>query len=396
MARDVFVSYSTHDKTTADTVCAILEAYGLRCWIAPRDIVPGMDWGEAIIDAINTSRVMVLVFSANANASQQVRREVEQAVNQGVIIVPLRIEQVTPTRSLAYFLGPVQWLDALTPPLESHLQTLAEAVRLLLARTGPAQSPINRGNAPAEMREEESRPVRMPEQRLTETHTRPVGGRFKRTAIILLAVGSLGIGVTVYGLWQRSGSGMTARPTTPLMLFEEHFSNNRHQWFESSSDERRFAIIDSNYIIESKVKGSFWYSTVPVAITQHENFKIECTARQIDGVDNFGYGVVWGLQDSDNFYHFSISGNGQFTVVKKQDGKFIPLIPWSVSNSIGKPPSSNKLVIEKEDDQIIFYINDMFVVKVRFEPLFGNRIGFIVNDTQIIAFDDLMVTVKNK
>src|SRR5262249_14132566 len=114
MPRDVFVSYSTHDKTTADAVCATLEANGLRCWIAPRDIVPGMNWGEAIIDAINTSRVMVLVFSSNANTSQQIRREVEQAVNQGLIIVPLRIEKVTPTKSLAYFIGPVHWLDALT------------------------------------------------------------------------------------------------------------------------------------------------------------------------------------------------------------------------------------------------------------------------------------------
>ena len=67
MPRDVFVSYSTRDKAAADAVCASLEINGLRCWIAPRDIVPGMDWGEAIIDAMNTSRVMVLVFSSHAN-----------------------------------------------------------------------------------------------------------------------------------------------------------------------------------------------------------------------------------------------------------------------------------------------------------------------------------------
>jgi TIR domain len=62
MAHDVFISYSAKDKTTADGVCATLEAKGIRCWIAPRDILPGMDWGEAIIEAINGSRVIVLVF----------------------------------------------------------------------------------------------------------------------------------------------------------------------------------------------------------------------------------------------------------------------------------------------------------------------------------------------
>src|SRR5580765_2948442 len=69
MAHDVFVSYSTHDKPTADAVVARLEAARLRCWIAPRDILPGMEWGEAIIDGIHRSRIMVLVFSSSANAS---------------------------------------------------------------------------------------------------------------------------------------------------------------------------------------------------------------------------------------------------------------------------------------------------------------------------------------
>jgi hypothetical protein len=419
--RDVFVSYSTHDKTIADVVCATLEANGLRCWIAPRDIVPGMNWGDAIIDAINTSRVMVLVFSSQANTSQQIRREVEQAVEQGLIIVPLRIEQVTPTQSLAYFLGPVQWLDALTPPLESHLQTLARAVRLLLSRTGTAQSPTASGNAPVEMLEQESQQVRMPEQRLTETHTRPTRGKFKRTAIILLAVCALGLGVTFYDLWhpgdhgpiwealspkeapksamdhkESSGSGITARPTTPLILFEEHFSNNSHQWLESSNDEKRSAITDGNYIIESKVEGSWWHATVPVAITQNEDFKIECLVKKIDGVNNFGHGLIWGLKDRDNFYVFLINGNGSFTVRKKKDGNIIRIIPWSISNSIKKLTSNNKLAIEKEDDKMLFYINGIFVGRAPFEPLFGNRIGFSVEDKQTIAFDDLIVTVKNK
>ena len=41
MAHDVFISYSTADKTAADAVCAILEGNGVRCWIAPRDIMRG-------------------------------------------------------------------------------------------------------------------------------------------------------------------------------------------------------------------------------------------------------------------------------------------------------------------------------------------------------------------
>ena len=136
MAHDVFISHSAKDKVTADAVCGMLESEGIRCWIAPRDVLPSMEWGEAIIDAIEECRIMVLVFTANANASPQIRREVERAVNRGVAILPVRIEDVLPGKGLEYFIGNVHWLDALTPPLEAHLKSLSGTIKILLARGG--------------------------------------------------------------------------------------------------------------------------------------------------------------------------------------------------------------------------------------------------------------------
>ena len=138
MAHDVFISYSHHDKPQADAVCATLEAKGIRSWIAPRDVIPGQEWGAAIVHAIRSSRVMVLVFSSHANASPQIRREVERAVNAETVLIPFRIEDVLPTSSLEYFLGTPHWLDAVTPPLEAHLERLAAAVASFLAVIEPA------------------------------------------------------------------------------------------------------------------------------------------------------------------------------------------------------------------------------------------------------------------
>ena len=133
MQFDVFISYSSHDKSIADATCAALESAGIRCWIAPRDILPGADWGAAIMDALDTCRAMVLIFSSHANASPQIRREVERVVGRGIPIIPVRIEETTPTKALAYFMGPVHWLDAMTPPLEQHLRRLANSLKTLLA-----------------------------------------------------------------------------------------------------------------------------------------------------------------------------------------------------------------------------------------------------------------------
>lgn len=138
MEFDVFISYANQDKVTADAACAQLEADGIRCWIAPHDVPPGAEWTGAIVDAIDHCHAMVLIFSSNANGSKQIRREVQRAFDREVPVVPFRIENIVPEKSLAYYMGPVHWLDALTSPLEHHLQRLAASVRALVRVSSPA------------------------------------------------------------------------------------------------------------------------------------------------------------------------------------------------------------------------------------------------------------------
>ena len=138
MAHDVFISHSSSDKAIADAVCARLEARGIRCWIAPRDVEPGRPYGEAIIDGIHNCRIMVLLLSSSANSSIHIAKEVERAVSHGATVIPLRIEAVMPGKSLDYFIGSVHWLDALTPPLERHLDALADTIlKILPLQKGP-------------------------------------------------------------------------------------------------------------------------------------------------------------------------------------------------------------------------------------------------------------------
>jgi hypothetical protein len=140
-SHEVFVSYSTQDKPVADAIVARLEQAGIRCWIAPRDVLPGRVWGEAIVEAIASTRLMVIVLSGESNHSPQVVREVERAIAAGLVVVPFRIEEIEPTGAMAYFLASEHWLDAMTPPLEVHISHLTEVVRALLDTTGTAPAP---------------------------------------------------------------------------------------------------------------------------------------------------------------------------------------------------------------------------------------------------------------
>ena len=128
MGHEVFISYASADKHIAFAICHSLEERNIRCWIAPRDVVPGVNYGKAIIEGINASQVMILVFSSGSNSSQQVLREVERAVSKGVFIVPLRVEDILPSDDLEYYISTTHWLDALTQPIEGHLASITETV----------------------------------------------------------------------------------------------------------------------------------------------------------------------------------------------------------------------------------------------------------------------------
>src|SRR4051812_37116025 len=143
MAHDVFISHSTNNRPVANAVCAALEGIGIRCWIAPRDVMPGRSYSGEITRAIQQSRAFVLIFSEQSNNSEQVLREVQLAANSRLHIVQFRIDAVSPSDDLEYYLSGPHWLDAVTPPLENHLGQLKNSVQALLSlpRTEGTESP---------------------------------------------------------------------------------------------------------------------------------------------------------------------------------------------------------------------------------------------------------------
>ena len=134
MEHDVFISYSATDKVIADSIVASLEESNIRCWIAPRDIKAGADWAESIMNAINESRLFILVFSENSNNSQQVIREIQRSVNNEIPILPFRIQDVPLSEPIEYLISSTHWLDAITPPIEKHIELLTERAMNILGK----------------------------------------------------------------------------------------------------------------------------------------------------------------------------------------------------------------------------------------------------------------------
>ncbi len=198
MAHDVFISHSTIDKVVANAACAALENGGIRCWVAPRDVLPGRSFAGEITRAIQESKIMVLIFSAHSNNSEQVLREVQLAVSSHLHIIQFRIDEVLLNDDLKYYLSTPHWLDALTPPLEKHLRRLEGSIKELLdmETEGPA---ITEGT---------SRPPPAP-----KPHPRKVWPWILGSAITGLIVAAL--------IWKFAGPGPERQaPPAPVALKE--------------------------------------------------------------------------------------------------------------------------------------------------------------------------------
>ena len=129
----VFISHSSDDIALAELICGALEANGIRCWIAPRDVQGGRAYSGQITQAIREACVVLVVLSGSANRSKNVLREVERGAHCQNHLLTFRIESVTPSDDLAYFLGADHWVNGFEPlPVSLHFPTLIQHARALL------------------------------------------------------------------------------------------------------------------------------------------------------------------------------------------------------------------------------------------------------------------------
>jgi hypothetical protein len=134
MGKRIFVSYSSPDQVKADAIREALEKAGISCWIAPRDLSAGTQWGAGIVQAIQGCEAVVVVFSAAANNSPQVAREMELAVSNRRPLIPIRVADDKPTEDMQYFLGVSHWFNAFARPIDNYLPDIVASVKNVLAR----------------------------------------------------------------------------------------------------------------------------------------------------------------------------------------------------------------------------------------------------------------------
>jgi len=390
MAHDVFISYSSKDKPIADAICANIESAGVRCWIAPRDIAPGEDWPAAITQAISQSRVMVLVFSANSNSSDDVSRELMLAAHSKLVIIPFKIEDVEPEPGKQYYLARTHWLDAINPPTHAQINTLIERVKVLIP-DGEHPTP---GIPPLPVP-----PWRAPGKKV-------ILFRYMWIPALFVLLGLIGWVVLTFVMHPLQASLATQAVGTSATLPEsatlvptpnsidpmpldwnvnisDGFSSNDNGWPTLSDSNDGCSVSNMNIqngalvwtldSLNNNGCGYVYYAGLPPV----SDFDISLDVKRNSGIGEAEFGIGFRILDADNHYSFVINdATGNFKVRRIQYGSTSTLVDLKfdpVINSDGY----NRLAVSARGAVFHFYVNNKLVDTIKDSGFTSGRTGII-------------------
>jgi hypothetical protein len=444
MAHDVFISYSTKDKTIADAVCAKLEENKIRVWIAPRDVPAGSKFAESIIRAINTCKVFVLIWSANTNASDHILNEINQAFDQGITIIPFRIQDIQPTDEMRYYFGRTHWLDAITPPLENHIAVLRDTILVNLGRElqlakpavdsqessieeiQPSVKPVTVEEPAIERAEAVKPPMSSPRQKKSqkiEDGIQPTGvAPANLTRLIPFAAGSVVVLTLVVlllsGVFKGTSKQTETSTPTPAWIedaiavaepilatiknhqpdFEDDFSQVDPNW--SSSPGEPEECLNASDVKMSITDGSMKYSIINCRVgdlkymdMQYDNYVLQLDVNFQGAPLGFEF-RNWGRAANEDVtldYHIHHDAGWGFSVMK--NGVFFEGMDGNYGLDFSKPVT---ITIINQSPTFIVYVNSSLLTFYSTQEEYdGFGLDFTVNSWNVTPTETLTLELDN-
>lgn len=176
------------------------------------------------------------------------------------------------------------------------------------------------------------------------------------------------------------------------VIYEEDFSSEKTLWGKNLNNNSYSNIKNGVYILKTRDVDALRFFSTQIFINYKMNFSIETKIKQVSGRPNQGYGIMWGTRGWENSYQFLISSSGHFTIGNYFRENYTEIAPWTKSEAIKPFRSYNTLRIEKDGQNLFFYINDQAVHSTYFEPFYGQVHGFVLQKNISVNVDYIKIT----
>ncbi|MBN1524928.1 MAG: hypothetical protein JW904_10615 [Spirochaetales bacterium] len=182
----------------------------------------------------------------------------------------------------------------------------------------------------------------------------------------------------IFFLFLQTGTFIFAQNT---LILNETFSNNKNEWY---TDEWIY-LKNGAYIINAEKNNAASWRNTPI-----RDCKIQIQTRWKDGLDNFGYGLIFRMKSNDQFYVFWIAAQGYF-LAGKIDGSNSSLFnKWTLSNKIHKK-GLNTLQVEVKGAHITGWVNGFELFSADDTSYTEGGFGFYCQKGVVAEFDNLKV-----
>ena len=134
-----------------------------------------------------------------------------------------------------------------------------------------------------------------------------------------------------------------------MVIFQDHFIDNRNKWALRVSDEISMGISPTGhtYFLEHKREKGNWASYQWIKIPHGINYKIHTIIQKTEGINDNGYGLIWrrNVEVEGGYWTFEVSGDGHYRVSQWDAQKWNNHIPWTKSPHVREDNSANELVM---------------------------------------------------
>jgi hypothetical protein len=187
---------------------------------------------------------------------------------------------------------------------------------------------------------------------------------------------------------------LTETSAPQLLVLEDDFSNPKSGWDRGADADADWGYQDGEYrILVHATDTTAWANT-------HERYDLAdlvmvVEAHRVAGPLDNQYGVIVRYQDRANFYLFSISSDGQYTVQMLLDDNWKDLVQWTPADVIKQDEGTNLLRVEAKGPDMRFLVNGELLCAVQDSTFSAGSIGLAAGsftEPEVeVRFDNLLV-----